>query len=1274
MPLPVSTILNTNAISALSAKSVKTSLCAPLVGKAATSQTRFGRCKNLLNILALCAAAFLAPTQVAFAADPTGPAKAWGALAPPPTLNNFKRCKEVAAGYEHTLALTKETNQLDQPIKGAVFAWGRNYEGQCNVPSDLLVNLKVPGAASFIAAGYYHSVAIAANGKVITWGWNAYGQCGTLDEQVGGYEKFKQLNPEVCANLTGFADLNSVPSDSEFTCGGVPVSYPGAYWIKTIKESGSTFVPLIAREVAAGLGHTVALKFDGIVVAWGLNIYGQCGTALEAQLAPANPNGSEGGTGDSNSLKGTYWVKSSAIGSIGKCLQITAGAYHTAAIKGEAPDAGVVVAWGFNSYLQCGIPTEQILGADSSPYWLKSVGRGGPGPCMKVAGGGFHTAAITAINTVVSWGYNYDGQCGTTYSHPTKFDLEDPLEFIESVNEKLPYPKLPPTTAAGSSNIELSYWTKFIISLNSLGQEEFDFDGSPKLVPLKAMDIAAGYAHTMATNVIDAKGTPPVESPNSRVVFAWGDNSYGQCGDQLHCITRVCSSGRDQDFNYNSVNGAYWTNSTVNVIPNPPNADISVAGTLKAVGPTPGIVVVQGLAAGGYHSVAIKYDSLSDPLGDGIVVAWGANNYGQCDVPATKVDNTDPTNPTYTTFAWSKVAAGYWHTVAIDATGLAVGWGDNTYGQCGDSQPQLSGTNEYWYQTGVACTQIAAGWYHTVAVKPNGTVAAWGAGENCCMNPQCSPTNPLDKPNAYSWPNFTQSCVPASMQDPDTANCIAVSAGAYHTLALKVDGSVMAWGAGEPDINGPVNLFGIDINGIEWGQSCVPPTVLNGAGSPVAWKAKAIAAGAFHSVALLSSPADLDGTVVAWGSGTIIELPDGGWDGVSGLWWGQSIVPTEIKDTNGARVPLKAKAISAGYAHTLAITETGKEIVGWGAGKQISTNGGYSHLEFGQSGREFEANSPGIVYIEVNNDLIFTAVAAGYAHTVAIVKDIVENQSFVVAYGWNDFGQCGTANEQYISGIPTPLWAHFGLGSCFEIAAGYIHTVAIQVPSTLTVASNGTSTTGVVVSWTPVASATTYKVFRDGGMGFTEPSPIAITSATTFTDTSAVVGTLYNYYVKVVTPQGESSAGSQAMGWRNVAAPSEVIATSGEFSDMVRITWAEATGATSYSIYRDGGAIGSTDALAFDDTSAVAGTIYSYTVKAKVGFAISDASVADTGNAGASPCPSDLDGSGVVDSGDVGMVLLDTGECQGCLTDLDGSGFVDSGDVGMVLLDSGPCQ
>ena len=46
----------------------------------------------------------------------------------------------------------------------------------------------------------------------------------------------------------------------------------------------------------------------------------------------------------------------------------------------------------------------------------------------------------------------------------------------------------------------------------------------------------------------------------------------------------------------------------------------------------------------------------------------------------------------------------------------------------------------------------------------------------------------------------------------------------------------------------------------------------------------------------------------------------------------------------------------------------------------------------------------------------------------------------------------------------------------------------------------------------------------------------------------------------------------------------------------------------------------------------------------------------------------DLDRNGQVDSGDVGLILLDVGPCFGCPTDLDGSGEVDSSDVGLALL------
>ncbi len=55
-------------------------------------------------------------------------------------------------------------------------------------------------------------------------------------------------------------------------------------------------------------------------------------------------------------------------------------------------------------------------------------------------------------------------------------------------------------------------------------------------------------------------------------------------------------------------------------------------------------------------------------------------------------------------------------------------------------------------------------------------------------------------------------------------------------------------------------------------------------------------------------------------------------------------------------------------------------------------------------------------------------------------------------------------------------------------------------------------------------------------------------------------------------------------------------------------------------------------------------------------------------------CFGDLDGSTEVDSGDVSLVLLETGPCAGCPADLDGSGEVDSGDVSLVLLSTGSCQ
>ena len=59
------------------------------------------------------------------------------------------------------------------------------------------------------------------------------------------------------------------------------------------------------------------------------------------------------------------------------------------------------------------------------------------------------------------------------------------------------------------------------------------------------------------------------------------------------------------------------------------------------------------------------------------------------------------------------IAAGNGHTVALKSDGTVVAWGYNFYGQT-TVPPGLSGV-----------TAIAAG-YHTVALKSDGTVVAWG--------------------------------------------------------------------------------------------------------------------------------------------------------------------------------------------------------------------------------------------------------------------------------------------------------------------------------------------------------------------------------------------------------------------------------------------------------------------------------------------------------------------------------------------------------------------
>ncbi len=261
------------------------------------------------------------------------------------------------------------------------------------------------------------------------------------------------------------------------------------------------------------------------------------------------------------------------------------------------------------------------------------------------------------------------------------------------------------------------------------------------------------------------------------------------------------------------------------------------------------------------------------------------------------------------------IAVGYYHTMAVRSIGTVAAWGDNTFGQC-TVPANLTGV-----------TVTAGGLAHTLALA-NGIVTAWGDNGSG----QCA--------------------VPAGLN-----GVIAVAAGGLHSVVLKSDGTVTAWGDNSS------------------GQ-CAVPAGLNGV--------VAVGAGWAHSVALMNN-----GTIVAWGDNT----------------YGQTTIPSGLNNVT---------AISAGEFHTLAL-RTGGTVAAWGD----NTNG-QSTVPAGLSGVTAVAGG-GYHSVALKNDGTVTAwgdntsgqcaipsgltgvsgVSAGELHTA-----VMKSTGTITAWGDNSAGQC----------------------------------------------------------------------------------------------------------------------------------------------------------------------------------------------------------------------------------------------------------------------------
>lgn len=155
---------------------------------------------------------------------------------------------QVAAGGLFSLALAED---------GKVYAWGWNGHGQTGrgtvntkedyaAPVRLALDNSVLTGVVAISAGYHHSLALTADGKVYAWGDNAYSEIG-----------------------------QGVRSGD----------YPRAVLVKG--PAGAGLFGNIAM-VAAGGNHSYALDKLGNVWSWGLNNNGELGDGLNSKLGEAS--------------------------------------------------------------------------------------------------------------------------------------------------------------------------------------------------------------------------------------------------------------------------------------------------------------------------------------------------------------------------------------------------------------------------------------------------------------------------------------------------------------------------------------------------------------------------------------------------------------------------------------------------------------------------------------------------------------------------------------------------------------------------------------------------------------------------------------------------------------------------------------------------------------------------------------------------------------------------------------------------------------------------
>jgi alpha-tubulin suppressor-like RCC1 family protein len=322
------------------------------------------------------------------------------------------------------------------------------------------------------------------------------------------------------------------------------------------------------------------------------------------------------------------------------------------------------------------------------------------------------------------------------------------------------------------------------------------------------------------------------------------------------------------------------------------NTGTTTAVQVKGAGGVGLLSGITAISAGDVFGLALKNDST--------IWAWGKNDYGEIGNSTVASKTTLPVQVMGVSgvgFLKQIVAieAGRFHSLALKSDSTVLAWGYNNFGQLGDS---TIGINRYTPVKVKHLTKIigiSAGLGVSVAIKNDGTVWAWGENQYGQLGDGTTTTRltPVQVKGAGGVGFLT--------------NVVAVEAGEFQILALKSDGTLWAWG---------YNNYGQLGDGTTTNRS-TPVQVLGAGGVGFLTGISKLAMGIANSPLVLKN----DGTLWAWGWNLYGQLGSNTTT--------NSSVPVQVMGAGGVGFLTGITAIGGGVNNGIALKNDGT-IWNWG--------------------------------------------------------------------------------------------------------------------------------------------------------------------------------------------------------------------------------------------------------------------------------------------------------------------------------------------------------